>query len=45
MSQRQTQSTQPETPKPQVGFEVREIMSLLTALESRTAREETSHVH
>lgn len=45
MSRHQAQTPQPKTPRPQVGFEVREIMSLLTALESRTAREETSHVH
>jgi hypothetical protein len=45
MPQRQPQTAPQKTPQPQVGFEVREIMSLLTALESRGAGADKSHVH
>ncbi|HEX9818022.1 MAG TPA: hypothetical protein VGD07_00205 [Methylomirabilota bacterium] len=45
MSQRQPQIAPRKSPRPQVGFEVREIMSLLTALEARGTAEDRSHVH
>lgn len=46
MPQRQPQNA-PQTPpqREEVGFEVREIMSLLTALQSRNPREDKAHVH
>lgn len=45
MTQRQPHTATQKTPEPQVGFEVREMMSLLTALENRSAAEDRSHVH
>lgn len=45
MSQSRPHSTENTAPQPQVSFEIREVMSVLTALEGRTAREDDRHVH
>jgi hypothetical protein len=45
MPQRQPQSAPQKTPQPQVGFEVREIMSLLAALESLGGGADKTNVH